>query len=111
MTRHRHPTNLHLAGGEAVPSLTQGPTGRSVYKLRDSIGDMDKEFRVMRKLLAIAVLSLFLPGCAVAGVAMVGVAADNIAQGDDSYTNQGLDHACERTVNRARLDDGSCPSS
>ncbi len=72
---------------------------------------MDKGIRVMRKLLAIAVLSLFLPGCAVVVVGLVGVTADNIAQGDGSYTNQGLDYTCQRTTNRPRLDDGSCPSS
>lgn len=64
----------------------------------------------MKSLAAIALLVLFLPGCAVVGIGLAGVAADNIAQGENSYTNQALDYTCERTSGASRTDDGSCPA-
>ena len=65
----------------------------------------------MRKALAVAVLATFLPGCAVVGLGMAGITADNVAQGDNSYTNWALDTACDRLSGTERLEDGSCPSA
>jgi hypothetical protein len=63
----------------------------------------------MRKLLAAALLAAFLPGCAIVGVGIAGITADNIAQGNSSYTNQALDKVCDRTSGQERLADGNCP--
>ena len=63
----------------------------------------------MRKLLAAALLAAFLPGCAVVGVGIAGITADNIAQGNNSYTNKALDTVCDRTSGQERLADGTCP--
>lgn len=63
----------------------------------------------MKKFLAVAVVALCLPGCAVVGVGLAAVAADNIANGPNSFTNQGLDALCERSLDQERLSDGSCP--
>lgn len=64
----------------------------------------------MKKLLAVAVMALFLPGCAVAGIGLAALAVDNVAQGEDSYTNQALDYTCDRTTGGQRLQDGNCPA-
>lgn len=63
----------------------------------------------MKKFLAIAVVTLCLPGCAVVGIGLAAIAADNIANGPNSYTNQGLDALCEKSVDQERRPDGTCP--
>ena len=65
----------------------------------------------MKQIVLAAMLCLALPGCAVFGVAMAGVAAENVAYGEDSYTNQALDYTCGRTAGTARQADGSCPGN
>ena len=65
----------------------------------------------MARLLAVVAIVMWLPGCAVVGIGLAAIAADNIAQGDSSYTNQALDWTCDATVQRDRLDDGTCPTS
>ena len=64
----------------------------------------------MIRLLAVLAIVLWLPGCAVVGIGLAAVAADNIMQGEDSYTNQALDAICEQTLEQKRLGDGTCPA-
>ena len=63
----------------------------------------------MKQLFIVAVLCLVLPGCAVIGIGLAGVAAENVANGEESYTNQALDYTCDRTTGSARRADGDCP--
>lgn len=64
----------------------------------------------MKQVFLAAILCMTLPGCAVVGIGLAGLAVDNVANGEDSYTNQGLDYTCDRTSGSARRPDGSCPS-
>ena len=64
----------------------------------------------MARILVLFAIILCLPGCAVVGVGLAAIVADNIAQGEDSYTNQALDWTCNATVRQDRLEDGTCPS-
>lgn len=63
----------------------------------------------MKQLFIVVVLCLALPGCAVVGIGLAGVAAENVAYGEESYTNQALDYTCDRSTGSARRTDGSCP--
>ncbi len=65
----------------------------------------------MRKVLAVAVLATLLPGCAVVGLGLAGITADNVAQGNNSYTNRALDTACKGISGTERLEDGNCPAA
>ncbi len=65
----------------------------------------------MKQVILVALLCLALPGCAVFGIGLAGVAAENVASGEDSYTNQALDFTCEKTAGSARQPDGSCPGN
>ena len=65
----------------------------------------------MTRLLAVLAICLWLPGCAVVGIGLAAVAADNIMQGEGSYTNQALDLACDATTKQQRENDGTCPSA
>ncbi len=64
----------------------------------------------MARFLAVIAIVLWLPGCAVVGVGLAAIVADNISQGEDSYTNQALDWTCNATVRQDRREDGTCPS-
>ena len=63
----------------------------------------------MKQAILVALLCLTLPGCAVVGIGLAGVAAENVAYGEDSYTNQALDYTCNETSGSVRRPDGSCP--
>ena len=63
----------------------------------------------MKQIALATLLCLTLPGCAVFGVGMAGLAAENVALGDDSYTNKALDYTCDQTSDSDRQSDGSCP--
>ena len=65
----------------------------------------------MKQIILVAILCLTLPGCAVVGIGLAGVAAENVAYGEDSYTNQALDYSCDKTSGSARRADGSCPGN
>lgn len=64
----------------------------------------------MVKILAVLAIVLCLPGCAVVGIGLAAIAADNIILGENSYTNQALDAICDTTVKQERRADGTCPS-
>lgn len=66
---------------------------------------------MIQRLLVVVLLALWLPGCAIVGIGLAGIAVDNIAQGEGSYTNQALDAACDRISGAERRSDGSCPSA
>ena len=72
---------------------------------------MPKRVESMQRLLTVVLLAMWLPGCAIVGIGLAGIAADNIAQGEDSYTNWALDEVCDHVSEAERRADGSCPSA